>query len=84
MLLLVVLSFSLFFSVMTCPNNCFCESYKAECHLTKCSDQLFTEVNTLIIYESLCENHKYILTHIDVGTQIVLKQDLCGDIPNFR
>ena len=84
MLLLVVLSFSLFFSVMTCPNNCFCESYKAECHLTKCSDQLFTEVDTLIIYGSLCENHKYILTHIDVGTQIVLKQDLCGDIPNCR
>ena len=69
---------------MTCPNNCFCESYKVECHLTKCSDQFFTEVDTLIIYGSLCENHKYILTHIDVGTQIVLKQDLCGDIANCR
>ena len=80
----VFIFFSLIISVSTCPDNCFCESYKAECHLTKCSDQLHTEVDLLVIYGELCENHVYILTHIISGTQILLKDSPCGDIPNCR
>ena len=58
--------------------------YKAECHLTECSDQLFTEVDLLIIYGSLCDNHKYILKAIQNGVQVLLKDNECEDIPNCR
>ena len=84
LLSVVFISFSLFISVHTCPDNCFCEAYRAECHLSKCSDQLHTEVDLLVIYGELCDNHRYILTHIDSGTQILLKECECGDIPNCR
>ena len=83
-ILLVILSFSSIISVYTCPDNCFCEVYRAECHLRKCGDQIFTEVDLLVIYGELCENHRYILTHIESGTQILLKESTCGDIPNYR
>ena len=81
---LIILSFCSINSVYTCPDNCFCESYRAECHLRNCGDQLFTEVDLLVIYGELCENHRYILTHIESGTQILLKESTCDDIPNCR
>ena len=84
MLLSVVLLFSLFFSVTPCPENCFYEYYRAECHITECSDQLFTEVDLLVIFGSICDNHRYILTNIDSGTKILLKDSKCEDIPNCR
>ena len=84
MLLLMVLLFSLFFSAVPCPENCFCEVYRAECHIRECSDQLFTEVDFLVVYGEICENHKYILTNIESGTEILLKDSLCEDIPNCR
>ena len=74
----------LIFSAVSCPDNCFCELCKAECHLTECSDQLFTEVDLLIIYGSLCENHKYIMKHVENGVQFLLKDATCEDIPNCR
>ena len=84
LLSVVFILFSLILAVYTCPDNCFCETYRAECHLKKCGDQLFTEVDLLVIYGDLCDNHRYILTHIESGTQILLKESTCGDIPNFR
>ena len=81
---LVFLSLFAIISVSTCPDNCFCEVYRAECHLRTCGDQLFTEVDLLVIYGELCENHRYILTHIESGTQILLKESTCDDIPNCR
>ena len=84
MLLSVVLLFSLFFSVTSCPDNCFCEDYRAECHIRECSDQLFTEVDQLVVFGSICENHRYILTNIDSGTKILLKDSKCEYIPNWQ
>ena len=84
MLLSVVLLLCLIFSTISCPDNCFCELYRAECHLRECSDQLFTKVDLLIIYGSLCENHKYIMKHVETGVQFLLKDATCEDIPNCR
>ena len=84
MVLLFFFVFSLFSMTTSCPENCFCEDFRAECHLQTCNDQLFTEVDVLVIYGTVCENHKYILTHIQSGTLIVLKDSTCGDIPNCR
>ena len=84
LLSVVFIFFSLIFAVYTCPDNCFCETYRAECHLRKCGDQLFTEVDFLVIYGDLCDNHRYILTDNESGTQILLKESTCGDIPNCR
>ena len=84
MLLSMVLLFSFFSYNVSFPENCFCQEYRAECHIRECSDQLFTEVDLLVIYGSLCENHKYILTNIDSGTKILLKDSMCEDIPNCR
>ena len=80
----VLIFFSLISPVNTCPDNCFCEQYRAECHVNKCEDPVFTEVDFLIIYGDLCENHRYILTHIESGTQVLLKDCECLDIPNCR
>ena len=84
MLLSVVLLFSLFLSVIPCPENCFCEDYRAECHIRDCNDQLFTEVDLLVIFGSICDNHRHILTNIDSGTKILLKDSKCEDIPNCK
>ena len=84
MLLPMVLLFSFFSFTVSCPENCFCEEYRAECHIRECSDQLFTEVDLLVIYGSLCENHKYILSNIDSGARILLKDAMCEEIPNCR
>ena len=84
MVLLCFFIFSSFSVAFSCPENCFCEYYKAECHINKCSDQLYTEIDQLVIFGSLCADHRYILTHIIGGTQIVLIDSQCGDIPNCR
>ena len=80
MLLSMVLLFSSFCFTGPCPENCFCELYKAECHLTEC----ITEVDFLIVYGSLCDNHKYILKNIQNGAQVLLKDNECEDIQNCR
>ena len=82
-MLLLVVFFSFWNLSISCPENCFCELYSAECYIRDCSDQLFTEVDYLVIHGSLCENHKFILTHIQ-DVQVLLKDSVCESIPNCR
>ena len=84
MLFSILLSFYFFSTAISCPENCFCEEFRAECYIQECTDQLFTEVDLLVIHGQLCQNHKYVLTHIQSETMIILKDTVCGEIPNCR
>ena len=83
-MLSILLSFYFFSFAISCPENCFCEDFRAECYIQECTDQLFTEVDLVVIHGKLCENHKYLLTHIQSGAMIILKDENCGGIPNCR
>ena len=84
--LMVLLFFSNFciFYATSCPENCFCDEYKAECTIENCNDEVTTEFDQLIIHGKLCENHVFILSHILDETEIILKDSDCGTIPNCR
>ena len=78
--------FYLFTSITAedCLINCFCEEYRVECTLFSCNDELNTEFYEIVINGRLCNNHRYTLTHIIQDTLIILKDDVCGDIPNCQ
>ena len=82
------LFFFLTFTALTaadaCFMNCYCDDYSAECILNSCADDLETDYNLIKIRGKLCETHKYVLTHIVDNSEIVLKDDVCGTIPNCR
>ena len=52
--------------------------------LNSCADALDTEYDMITIYGKLCDSHRFILQNIIDGTTVVLKNDVCGDIPNCR
>ena len=74
--------FSLISVISSCPSNCFCSEFDAECTVTSCSDDLDTEYSMITIQGQLCEEHRYILQNIVDGTTVILKDDVCGAIPN--
>ena len=74
----------LFSSSYMCPMNCFCDSFKAECTLENCDDRIDTEYSVLEVHGNLCANHGFILNNIVDGTNIVLHDEICGEIPNWQ
>ena len=78
-----------FFSPFTvaeeCFMNCYCEEYRSECTLRTCLDDINTEnMEEIVINGKLCQSHRYTLTYILQDTLIILKEDLCEDIPNCQ
>ena len=71
-------------SIQGCPTNCFCSQFNADCMLDLCADALDTEYDMITIYGKLCDSHRFILQNIIDGTTVVLKNHVCGDIPNCR
>ena len=80
------LFFFLTFTTLTatdaCFMNCYCDDFSAECILNSCADDLETDYDLIKIRGKLRETHKYVLTHIVDNSEIVLKDDVCGTIPN--
>ena len=71
-------------STEDCLINCFCTDYRAECTISSCLDDINTEFDEIVINGVLCNNHKYTLTHIIQDSLIILKDDVCGEIPNCQ
>ena len=71
-------------SLEACLMNCYCNQYMAECYLNTCGDDLSTEYDVLRIHGKLCEQHRYILTHIVQSSENILYDDTCGDIQNCQ
>ena len=90
----VKMNFSLFFCFFCffstvidaeeCLINCYCEEYRVECTLFSCADEINTEYDEVVIHGTLCQSHRYTLTHIIQDTLIILKDDICEDIPNCQ
>ena len=79
--------FSFFYTVIDaeeCLINCYCEEYRVECTLFSCTDEINTEYDEVVIHGTLCQSHRYTLTHIIQDTLIILKDDICEDIPNCQ
>ena len=81
--------FFCFFSTFTvaeeCFMNCYCEEYRSECTLRSCLDDLNTEnMEEIVINGKLCQSHKYTLRHVPQNPHIILKEDVCEDIPNCQ
>ena len=60
-----------------CLINCYCEEYRVECTLFSCTDEINTEYDEVVIHGTLCQSHRYTLTHIIQDTLIILKDDIC-------
>ena len=85
MVLSICIGISLLFTVYGCPNNCICLEDEAECTVTSCSLlQLETTYGTLKINGILCPEQRSFLEQIVDVTMIILKDDVCYDIPNCR
>ena len=71
-------------TVLSCPDNCYCDEFVAECTLETCNDEIDTEYEFLRIKGTLCETQREILSSIKDNTEVILYDDVCGDIPNCR
>ena len=49
-----------------------------------CADEINTEYDEVVIHGTICQSHRYTLTHIIQDTLIILKDDICEDIPNCQ
>ena len=49
-----------------------------------CTDEINTEYDEVVIHGTLCQSHRYTLTHIIQDTLIILKDNICEDIPNCQ
>ena len=67
-----------------CLINCFCTDYRAECTISSCVDEINTDFDEIVINGMLCNNHRYTLTHIIQDSLIILRDDVCEDIPNCQ
>ena len=79
--------FSFFFTTITaeeCLINCFCEEHRAGCTLFSCTDEINTEYDEVVNHGTLCQSHRYTLSHIIQDTLIILKDDICGEILNCQ
>ena len=76
------LTFTALTGVDACFINCYCDEYSVECTLNTCTDELETDYDLIKVSGKLCETHKYVLTHIVDSAEIILKDDVCGNIPN--
>lgn len=80
------LFFLLFFITVShsCPENCFCNEFSAQCVLLECDSDIDTTYDTLIIEGPLCRNHRQILQNLEDLTDVFLLNDQCDQIPNCR
>ena len=77
--------FPTYITAEDCFINCYCEEYRAECTLMTCVDDINTEnKEEIVIHGKLCQSHRYTLTHIPQDIHIILKEDICGDLPNCQ
>ena len=70
--------------VFTCPDNCQCSEYTAECVIVDCESELETMFDSLTIHGFLCKFHQEALENLQDFTDITLQNDRCGTIPNCR
>ena len=89
-ILQVLIMFKLFFLLFcisvsySCPENCFCTEFSAQCVLLGCDSVIDTTYDTLIIEGSLCKYHRQILQNLEDLTDVFLVDDQCYQIPNCR
>ena len=76
--------FCFFIDAKECLINCYCEEYRVECTLFSCRDETNTEYDEVVIHGTLCQSRRYTLTHIIQDTLIILKDDICEEIPNCQ
>ena len=70
--------------VASCPDNCQCTEYTAECVIVDCESELETMFDSLTVNGFLCKFHREILENLQDLTDIILMNDKCGRIPNCR
>ena len=83
MLKAILVLFLVYFAY-SCPDNCFCTEYSAQCVILGCTSEIDTSYDTLIIEGSLCKYHRELLQNLEDFTDIFLANDKCNEIPNCR
>ena len=83
-MLKAILFLFLVYFAYSCPDNCFCTEYSAQCVILGCNSEIDTSYDTLIIEGLLCKYHRELLQNLEDFTDIFLANDKCNEIPNCR
>ena len=51
-----------------------------QCYLKSCSDEIASDYDVIKIHGNLCQEHRYILTHITESSEVILFDDVCEQI----
>lgn len=64
-----------------CLPNCACTDRIVECYLFDCNDEIaISYPSSIILHGKLCEGHR--MTLETLGKKVILKNDVCGEIPD--
>ena len=81
---ILFLAFTAVTALDDCYMNCYCDEYMSECYLKSCSDEIASDYDVIKIHGNLCQEHRYILTHITESSEVILFDDVCEQIPKCQ